>query len=71
MHSSTILALFTAVLAPVAVLAAPEPHHKPYWPHYYYPAGTGTAPLPTGTVFPTGTAPPLPTGTVYKKHKKA
>ncbi|KAL6722166.1 hypothetical protein ACLMJK_001273 [Lecanora helva] len=72
MHSSTIFALFTAVLAPVAVLAAPEPHHKPHWPHHY-PSGTGTGyPLPTGTGYPTGTGAPYPTATTfYRRQRKA
>ena len=62
MHSSTILAVFTAVLAPMAVFAAPEPkHHKHHYPSYPpYPSGTGTGYFPTGTgvstgVFPTAT----------------
>jgi len=61
MHTSTILALFTAALAPMAVLSAPEPmpKHKPHHTGHLppYPSGTGTGYFPTATtgVFPTAT----------------
>ena len=61
MHISTILAAFTAVLAPVAVFAAPEPkrhHSSAHSPPYPFPSATGVFPTGTGT----GTSYPTATG---------
>ena len=72
MQLSSNLTLFVAILAPVAVFAAPaEQHH--HWPHSPYSTGypSFSGPLPTGTgfPFPSGTGYPFPSGTGFHHHR--